>query len=109
LESKQGVTIIGIDRLKNKEECIFRKSDVHCRKTKDILITKRKQEMLENNMKVFGNVSIGIHGKELPKYHKSINEWWQTRKGFNLQPKEISLLKLKQSKKYWAKPEDLLL
>lgn len=70
---------------------------------------QRKQEMLDNNMKVFGNVSIGIHGKELPKYHKSINEWWRTRINFNDNPKESSLLRLKQSKKYWAKEDYILL
>ena len=109
LEAKQGNTLIGIDRLEQKEECVFRQGSVKNRMTKEIIVNKRKQEMLENNMRVFGNVSIGIHGKELPKYHKSINEWWHTKSGFNPKPKENSLLRLKQSKKYWAKEDNILL
>jgi len=65
--------------------------------------------MLENNMRVFGNVSIGIHGKELPKYHKSMAEWWTNKRGFNSQPTETSLLRLRQGKKYWAQKDKILL
>lgn len=109
LEAKQGNTEIGIDRLLKKEDCIFRLGDVDNRKTKDILVENRKREMLENNMRVFGNVSIGIHGKELPKFHQSMAEWWKTREGFNEKPHETSLLRFKQSMKYWAKPDNILL
>ena len=79
------------------------------RKTKDIIEKQRRKEMLENNMKVFGNVSIGIHGKELPKYHKSMAEWWTNKGGYKPNPSENSLLRFKQSKKYWAKKDNILL
>lgn len=32
------------------------------------LTEERKKVMIEENMNKFGKVSIGIHGKELPKY-----------------------------------------
>lgn len=109
LEVKQGNTETGIDRIHRKEECIFRMGHGNNRKTQDMLVEQRKREMLENNMRVFGNVAIGIHGKELPKYHKSMAEWWKTRPGFNEKPKESSLLKFKQSMKYWANKDNILL
>jgi hypothetical protein len=35
--------------------------------------------MLEYNMSTFGKVSIGVHGKELPKYNEDPEkkEWWK--------------------------------
>jgi hypothetical protein len=83
--------------------------DTDSRKTQDLIIQKRREELLEHNMKVFGNVAIGIHGKELPKYHQSMAEWWTNKDGFNSKPNQNSLLRLKQSKKYWAKPDKILL
>jgi len=109
LEKKTGITDIGIDRLKRKEECMFRMGKVDNRKTNDILVQNLKSEMLENNMRVFGNVSIGIHGKELPKYNESMKQWWVNKRGFNGSPKETSLLRFKQNMKYWAKKEDYIL
>lgn len=40
--------------------------------------------MLEYNMKTFGKVSIGVHGKELPKYldDDTVKEWWRLKKGY---------------------------
>lgn len=69
----------------------------------------RQKEMLENNMRVFGNVAIGIHGKELPKFRSNKDEWWKDRKGFKDVPQEVSLLRFKQNMKYWKKVEDLVL
>lgn len=83
--------------------------DVDSRKTQDLIKEKRREELLEHNMKVFGNVAIGIHGRELPKYHQSMAEWWTNKGGFNSKPNQNSLLRLKQSKKYWAKPDKILL
>lgn len=109
LEAKTGTTEIGIDRLHKKEECIFRYGYVNNRKTNDMIVEKRKREILENNMRVFGNVSIGIHGKELPKFRQNMTEWWKVRDVYNDQPKESSLVRLKQNTKYWAKTEDMIL
>ena len=58
---------------------------------------------------MFGNVSIGIHGKELPKFRQNMAEWWKNREIYNEQPKESSLVRLKQNMKYWAKTEDMIL
>lgn len=56
-------------RLKEREDCFlrlnFKEEDG---RTKRLLEEERKREMLEYNMKTFGKVSIGVHGKELPKY-----------------------------------------
>lgn len=56
-------------RLKEREDCFlrlnFKEEDG---RTKWLLEEERKREMLEYNMKTFGKVSIGVHGKELPKY-----------------------------------------
>lgn len=44
--------------------------------------------MIQENMLKFGNISIGVHGKELPKFtEKSLTEgdkkeWWKFQKGF---------------------------
>lgn len=40
--------------------------------------------MITENMDKFGNISLGVHGKELPKYSDSIpdREWWKHYNGF---------------------------
>jgi hypothetical protein len=109
MEKKQGNTEIGIDRLIKKEECVFRMGHGDNRKTKHLIEEIRKKEMLENNMKVFGNDTIGIHGKELPKYQHTMKEWWMNKRGFNSSPNETSYLRFKQNMKYWVKNEDHVL
>ena len=39
-------------------------------------------------MKTFGKVSIGVHGKELPKFSEDENakEWWKNKKGYQENP-----------------------
>jgi len=66
----------------------------------------------EHNVKTFGNVVIGIHEKELPKFAENPNlrEYWKYREDhYNENPRYESLQKYKQSIKHWAKPEELLL
>ncbi len=67
--------------------------------------------MIEYNMKTFGNVAIGIHGKELPKFSQTQNlqEYWKQAKDYADNPGVSSRLELKQSHKYWAKPDQLLI
>jgi hypothetical protein len=36
--------------------------------TKTILLHKRREKAVQENMEKFGNVAIGIHGIELPKF-----------------------------------------
>ncbi|CAI2361755.1 unnamed protein product [Moneuplotes crassus] len=109
LEKKQGNIETGIDRLIKKEEAVFSLGHADHRKTKEMVVERRRKEMLNNNMRVFGNVAIGIHGKELPKYHKTMAEWWANKRGFKDKPQENSLLRFKQSTKYWAKDDNILL
>lgn len=52
---------------------------------------ERKKEMLEYNMKTFGKISIGVHGKELPKYSElsndnAVKEWWKNKQEYNDNP-----------------------
>lgn len=68
-EALQGLHKDGMTRLKEREDCFLRIAfkDVDG-KTKRQLEEERKKELLENNMRTFGKVSIGVHGKELPKF-----------------------------------------
>ena len=61
-----------MQRLKEREDAYIRIAykDQES-KTKHQLEEERKKEMLEYNMKTFGKVSIGVHGKELPKFSES--------------------------------------
>ena len=70
-----------------------------------------KKEMITYNMKTFGNVAIGIHGKELPKFadRPESRQYWKRDNSYVEEPKIQSWLKLRQSQKYWAKPDLMLL
>ena len=67
--------------------------------------------MVEYNIKTFGNVAIGIHGKELPKFalSRNLKEYWTINDSYNPIPKVSSNLTLNQNKKYWAKPDEMFL
>ncbi len=68
--------------------------------------------MIEYNMRVFGKVSIGIHGKELPKFAEDpkAQEYWKLRPGhYVADPPVQSRAQLLQTQKYWAKPDRHLL
>ena len=62
-------------------------------------------------MKTFGKVSIGVHGKELPKFSESQSnkEWWKTKSGYSEQPLYKSHKLLKQDQKFWAKNDEMYL
>lgn len=62
----------GMTRLKEREDCLLRVAYKETEgKTKRKIDEERKKEILENNMKTFGKVSIGVHGKELPKFSEA--------------------------------------
>ena len=47
--------------------------------------------MHENNIKKFGKVCIGVHGKELPKFSELDDEtetkaWWKQKRGYTENP-----------------------
>lgn len=81
------------------------------RATYNQIVEARKKEMIDYNMKTFGNVAIGIHGKELPKFAQTQNvkEYWKLGNNYKDKPAMISALELHRTHKYWAKPEELLL
>jgi len=53
-------------------------------------VEKRKNETNEYNLKTFSNPSIGIHGKELPKFKDALPEHWKLRNGFVQTPNHFS-------------------
>lgn len=53
---------------------------------------KEKKENNEYNSKTFSNLSIGVHGKELPKFSGTLNEFWKARNGYKESPAHNSNL-----------------
>ena len=47
--------------------------EIDDKKTLEKVIKQRKKDMIEYNIKTFGNSASGIHGKELPKFELSKN------------------------------------
>lgn len=80
-------------------------------KTYKKIVETRKNQMIDYNMKTFGNVSIGIHGKELPKYSSTANlkEYWKLGNKYKENPGYSSRIELEQTQKIWAKPDKLLI
>lgn len=66
-----------------------------------------KKEMVDNMTNKYGNVTVGIHGSELPKFKEvqlsTGKEWWKNAKSFTASPKNRSLVKMNQERKWWAK------
>ena len=62
-------------------------------------------------MKTFGNITIGIHGKELPKFadKKNTHEYWKHFKSYKENPQFKSSLEMRQAKRYWATPDKMRL
>ena len=111
-EAKQGLHKDMMQRLKEREDAYIRIAyKEEDGKTKHQLEEERRREMLEYNMKTFGKVSIGVHGKELPKFSESQSnkEWWKTRAGYSDQPLYKSHKLLKQDQKFWAKNDEMYL
>jgi len=79
--------------------------------TQTKLAERMKKEMGDCSVKTFGNVTIGIHGRELAKFSEAQNskEYWKLRDGYKEFPSSTSNLELRQTQKYWAKPDRMLL
>ena len=74
------------------------------------IAARRRQEMVDYNMKTFGKVSIGVHGKELPKFHQSATQqWWRLHPTYAESPAHTSQLRMTQDRKFWAKNDAVLL
>ena len=63
--------------------------------------------MLDYNMKTFGKVAIGVHGKELPKFYDNddAKEWWKKNRNYQENPTNKSAKVLLQERKFWGKQE----
>lgn len=100
-------------RLKEREDCYLRIAfkEVDGR-TKRQIEEDRKKGMLENYVKKFGKVCIGIHGKELPKYSDmqtgdESKAWWKQKRGYTENPMYKSHKILSQDHKFWAKNDQI--
>ncbi len=81
------------------------------RKTHRQVAEQRRKDMVDYNMRTFGNISIGIHGKELPKFAKTqdLKEYWKLANTYRENPGRTSGVELRQTQKYWAQPDQMLL
>lgn len=79
--------------------------------TQKKLAEQVKKEMADYSIKTFGNVAVGIHGRELAKFSETQNtkEYWKLRDGYKAFPNSTSNLELRQTQKYWANPDKMLL
>jgi hypothetical protein len=59
--------------------------------------------MLEYNIKTFGRVAIGVHGKELPRFSDDYEakDWWKLRNSYVENPHYQSAKLMKQDKRFW--------
>jgi len=67
-------------RIEQREMCHLRaQHKEHPGMTKKDIDDRRKQEMIEDMTKKYGNQTVGVHGMELPKFSET-NEskaWWK--------------------------------
>eukprot|EP00826_Nyctotherus_ovalis_P056953 TRINITY_DN7775_c0_g3_i4.p1 TRINITY_DN7775_c0_g3~~TRINITY_DN7775_c0_g3_i4.p1 ORF type:complete len:264 (+),score=54.33 TRINITY_DN7775_c0_g3_i4:936-1727(+) len=101
-----------IERLRLKENALNRLNHgVPQGVTRKDVEGRRKREDQEHNVRTFGNTVKGVHGHELPKLaeHPEAKEYWKHRADYSENPKHTSLQEYKQSVKYWAKPDQILL
>lgn len=95
-------------RLEEREEAVrrlgFKDGPV---RNKEKIKEEMKKEMVDNMTNKYGNVTVGIHGQELPKFKEvqlaTGKEWWKNAKSFTASPKNRSLVRMQQEKKWWAK------
>ena len=79
--------------------------------TRQQLDQKRRAAMVADNTSKFGNVTIGIHGGELPHFAGDLGskEWWRLQHAKKEDPQVQSRLLLKQTQQFWAKNDESLL
>lgn len=49
-----------------------------------------RKDANEHNQNKFSNVTIGVHGKELPKFNENIKEYWKIKDNYQEEPKNSS-------------------
>jgi hypothetical protein len=57
-----------------------------------------KKDNLDHYSKTFGNIAIGVHGKELPKFNEFQRDWWTNSKGYNDMPNYQSAKYMQEDK-----------
>ena len=67
--------------------------------TSSKLAEKRKHETNQYNMQTFSNLSIGIHGKELPKFKEAQQEYWKLQANHVASPKLSTRTELLMSRR----------
>jgi hypothetical protein len=114
-EAKVGNVADAKARLLEREGAFLRKTykpEGVTGRTKGHITAERKEADVDNLTKKYGTVTIGIHGQELPKFNEEMNskEWWKVHKGYTENPDcGQSVAWLKQTHKYWAKPDEMRL
>lgn len=114
-EAKVGSLPDAKARLEEREGAFLRKTykgEGDSGKTKAHIDAARKEADVDNLTKKYGTVTIGIHGQELPKFidEKELKEWWKIHKGYTEAPEYgQSQAWIKQTHKYWAKPDTMRL
>ena len=88
-------------RMNAREDCALRMLAVMptSKMTRQQLDKNRRAEMVADNTSKFGNVTVGIHGQELPKFAEmnGSKEWWRHQHNKKEDPKIQSRLLLKQT------------
>ena len=61
---------------------------------------KQRLETNDYNLATFSNLSIGVHGKELPKFRDNKQEYWKEKAGYIIDPthKSHTLVRLAKTK-----------
>ena len=96
--SKTHKDIVG--RIQELEDAAFRIKEMKRDNPKFMdKIERFKKENLEHYSKTFGNITIGVHGKELPKFSEHDKEWWRQSRGYEEFPAYINTKQLQQSRK----------
>lgn len=89
-----------VGRIKELEDAAFRIKEMQKDNPRFMdKIERFKQENLEHYSKTFGNIAIGVHGKELPKFSENDKEWWRHSRGYEECPAFINTKQLQQTRK----------
>lgn len=78
-------------------------------RTKGHIDKEMKDTDVEHLTKTYGEVTIGIHGQELPHYIEGTKQWWLNNLGYKENPSNISRIIMKDTQKYWAKNDQMRL
>ena len=87
-------------RLEERENCLLRLGYKEVMgKTKGQVEDERKKDIIDNLTSKYGDVTVGIHGQELPKFSGDgkTKEWWKFQETFNEEPEWTSAVELKEN------------